>query len=392
SAKQGFWNGATPPLGYKIVEAEKRGSKIKKKLDIDPVEAELVRLIFELYTDGPDHTGALGIKETTKWLNSHGYRTRKGATFGIGPVHGILKNACYATGKWPYGKRNSRTGDLHDPSTVIEVDVPPIIPVELFEKAQAKLTSNHPKVTAPRIVNGPVLLTGLAVCASCGSGMTRTGTKRDHRSYKYYTCAGCHQKGKAVCKGRHVPMEKLDTLIIDNVKDQLLSPARIEVILSALVERQSGKDKSVQDRKAALEKELKEKDDKLKRLYRAIEDGVIELDGDIGERIKTLKHEREIIKASIERIAEQSKSTASVTPEKIEAFARLMQDKLENGDIQARKAYLRAVISTIEVDDHAIRIIGDKSVLAAAIAGKQTASENVRGFVRKWRTRHDSNV
>ena len=67
SAKQGFWNGATPPLGYKIVEAEKRGSKIKKKLDVDPVEAELVRLIFELYTDGPDHTGALGIKETTKW-------------------------------------------------------------------------------------------------------------------------------------------------------------------------------------------------------------------------------------------------------------------------------------------------------------------------------------
>jgi hypothetical protein len=25
SAKQGFWNGATPPLGYKIIEAERRG-------------------------------------------------------------------------------------------------------------------------------------------------------------------------------------------------------------------------------------------------------------------------------------------------------------------------------------------------------------------------------
>jgi site-specific DNA recombinase len=37
SAKQGFWNGATPPLGYRIVEAERRGSKIKKRLDIDPV-------------------------------------------------------------------------------------------------------------------------------------------------------------------------------------------------------------------------------------------------------------------------------------------------------------------------------------------------------------------
>jgi site-specific DNA recombinase len=44
NARQGFWNGATPPLGYKLIEAEKRGAKIKKKLAVDPVEAETVRL------------------------------------------------------------------------------------------------------------------------------------------------------------------------------------------------------------------------------------------------------------------------------------------------------------------------------------------------------------
>ena len=65
SAKQGFWNGATPPLGYKIVEAEKRGLKIKKKLAIDDVEAETVRLIFRLYLEGDGTTGPLGVKETT---------------------------------------------------------------------------------------------------------------------------------------------------------------------------------------------------------------------------------------------------------------------------------------------------------------------------------------
>jgi hypothetical protein len=46
SAKQGFWNGATPPLGYKNIEAERRGQKIKKKLAIDAVEAETVKLIY----------------------------------------------------------------------------------------------------------------------------------------------------------------------------------------------------------------------------------------------------------------------------------------------------------------------------------------------------------
>jgi hypothetical protein len=43
-----------------------------------------VRLIFKLYLDGDGATGPLGVKETTKWLNSHGYRTRRGATFGVG--------------------------------------------------------------------------------------------------------------------------------------------------------------------------------------------------------------------------------------------------------------------------------------------------------------------
>ncbi len=72
-------------------------------------------------------------------------------------------------------------------------------------------------------------------------------------------------------------------------------------------------------------------------------------------------------------------------------FARLMIDKLENGDVNGRKADIRAVISAIEVGDKTVRIIGCKNTLQAAIAGKQTANENVRGFVRKWRARRDSN-
>ena len=51
--------------------------------------------------------------------------------------------------------------------------------------------TNNPKMTPPRVVKGPTLLTGLAVCASCGAGITRTGTKRRHKTDAYYSCAGC---------------------------------------------------------------------------------------------------------------------------------------------------------------------------------------------------------
>ena len=157
-ARQGFWNGTTPPLGYRIVAAERRGPKVKKRLEIDPVEAELVRLIFRLYAEGDGRSGPLGVKEATKWLNEHGHRTRRGSTFGVGPLHRILKSSYYATGKWPYGRRNSRTGGLHDPATIVEIEIPPILPLELVEKVQARLAHNNPKVTPPRIVNGPTLL------------------------------------------------------------------------------------------------------------------------------------------------------------------------------------------------------------------------------------------
>ena len=95
-------------------------TKIKKKLDIDPVEAETVRLIFKLYLHGDGNSGALGVKEVVKWLNRNGYRTRRGESFGVASVHKILTNTVYI-GQWKFNKTSSRTapaqagrGSRHD--------------------------------------------------------------------------------------------------------------------------------------------------------------------------------------------------------------------------------------------------------------------------------------
>lgn len=269
SAKQGFWNGATPPLGYRIVEAERRGQKIKKKLDVDLVDAETVRLIFRLYLEGDDATGPLGVKDTTSWLNRHGYRTRRGSTFGVGPVHHILTNPCYSTGLWPYGKRDSRNGGQHDPSTVTMIPVPVLIEPAIAERVMAKLAQNNPRTTPPRVVNGPSLLTGLALCASCGAGMTRTGTNRRGKSYSYYSCAGCHQKGSSVCKERHIPAAVLDEIVLHNLKQRLLTPERLGSVLQLLADRQSTKADAVDRRLVALQREVTDTDERLRRLYRS---------------------------------------------------------------------------------------------------------------------------
>ena len=75
----------------------------------------------------------------------------------------------------------------------------------------------------------------------------------------------------------------------------------------------------------------------------------------------------------------------------LDNFSALMREKLDIGDIQARKAYLRSVISAIEVDDDVVRIIGEKASLAKVIAGRQGRFGHVRGFTSEWRDLGESN-
>ena len=91
------------------------------------------------------------------------------------------------------------------------------------------------------------------------------------------------------------------------------------------------------------------------------------------------KTSRSLIETSIECLVVQERL-------KIKAFGELMRAKLDAGDTQARNK------SRIEVDDRAVWIMGEKVALAKVIAGRAAQSGGVRGFVSKWRTRHDSNV
>jgi DNA invertase Pin-like site-specific DNA recombinase len=312
NARQGFWNGSMAPLGYRLVEAETRGSKVKKKLEIDSVEAETVRLIFNLYLHGDGQTGALGVKEVVKWLNGRGYRSRRGKTFGVGSIHRLLTNPVYV-GRWRYNQKSSKTGEKKSVDDIVEVHVPAILDEHTFARVQRQLHARSPKVVAPRITTGPTLLTGLAVCASCGAGMMlRTGTSATARVYRYYTCSNCTTKGKSVCKGRSISMEKLDHLVTENLVERLFKPERLSILLSSLAARRSEKARSLNTRLVALQREATDADDKLARLYRLIEDGVTDMDEVLKDRLVTLKAARDRAKAALERAKEDSASSIRI--------------------------------------------------------------------------------
>jgi site-specific DNA recombinase len=193
NARQGFWNGSKAPYGYAVVAAEQRGAKTKKRLAVDPVEAEVVRLMFRLFQNG-DGTSGPGVKAVVCWLNEHGYRTRLGARWGIGPLYRTLTRATYK-GEHSFNRQLWKTKQAKPVADHIAVPVEPIIDAATFDAVQVALRAKNPKAMPPRVITGPILLTGIATCASCGGGMTlRTGKSG---RYRYYACATCAQKGKS---------------------------------------------------------------------------------------------------------------------------------------------------------------------------------------------------
>jgi site-specific DNA recombinase len=391
NARQGFWNGATTPLGYKLIEAEKRGTKIKKKLAVDPVEAETVRLIFKLYLNGDGTSGALGVKEVVKWLNSRGYRTRKGNTFGVGTVHKLLTNTIYI-GRWRFNQTSSKTRTRKADDEVVEIPVPAIIEPHVFEQVRHHLHSRSPKVVAPRVTTGPILLTGLAVCANCGGGMMlRTGTSKGGRVYRYYTCSNCATKGKTVCKGRSIPMEKLDNLVTEHLMERLFKPERLAAILTSLSSRRAERAQSLNARLISLQREVTDAEDKLKRLYRLVEEGLTEVDEVLKDRLTALKADRDRAKDALGRAKEHSASRIRVDPALIERFGRTMRENFSTGSVPFRKAYLQSFINVIEVDEHQVRIKGSKDLLEKAVLASQQGLSGCSQMSTKWRARRDSN-
>ena len=389
NARQGFWNGSLPPIGYRTVAAETRGAKVKKKLEIDPFHADTVRLIYRLALHGDGTSGQMGVKNIVSYLNRNRIFTRDGGRWGIGQVHRILTRRTYI-GEHEFNKR-SKTKELKPVSEIVTVPVPPIIDRETFDTVQALLKARNPKVMPARVVSGPTMLTGLIHCAKCGGAMTiRTGKGG---RYRYYACSTKARQGPAACTGMAVPMEKLDDLVAGHLEDRLLQPERLETILGAVLDRREERAERRREHVAELNKRAAESELRLKRLYDAIEVGVADLDDPaLKNRIDGLKAIRDQAQADAERAQAmlQNSGQQAVTPQMLSKFARTARQRIRLEGGGYRRDHLRALAQRVEVDIGEVRIMGSKSrLLQTLVANGGANAVPTQGL--KWRREWDSN-
>ncbi|PWB93855.1 recombinase family protein [Methylosinus sporium] len=391
NAKEGFWNGAAPPYGYKTIVAEVRGKKQKKKLEVDEVEAPVVRRIFDLASKGVGKSGPLGVKKIVTYLNHNGYRTRNGNFWHIGPLHQLLTRSTYK-GVHQYNRSDSRTRAKRSEDEIVEVAVPPIVSVDQWSAVQEILRSKNPKVSPPQTVSGPILLTGMARCAECGSAMTiRTGKSG---RYRYYSCANAQARGKAACSGLSVRMERLDEAVTSALCERVLEPSRLENLLREIGDRMQEVDSRDRGEMLRVEAELAEAKLRLDRLHEAIEKGIVDAsDAQFASRIAKATTDRDVAAVAKERIVARRVSGVDITPDKVVAFGAVMRDAITAGEIPFRKTYLRLFVDEIRVGPEVALIRGRHDRLRSRVASGSPFDGGgmVPITVQEWRARRDSN-
>jgi DNA invertase Pin-like site-specific DNA recombinase len=397
NARQGYWNGSRPPFGYRVVAAEQRGARTKKKLEIDPLQAEHVRLAYRLARVGDGDRGPLGVRNIADYFNRHGIRTATGGRWGLGMVHEILTRQTYI-GLHHFNVYSWRKKEAKPADEVVVVPVPAIIAKDEFDEVQAFLKARSPKFVAPRFVDGPTLLGGICFCDQCGGAMTlRTSGKAEH--YRYYTCCTKARQGRhGVCKGRTVPMARLDDLVVDHLEDRLLDPDRLAELLAAVLDRRRADGDRQRERIAELKRQAVDANAKLTRLYAAIENGVADLaDENLKGRVAELQKIRDAARADVERAEGAGKGQpAEITADVVRRFGAAARRQLRTEGGGYRRHQVQAIAQRIEVGTNEVRILGSKARLLHALAAAdpivKSAANEVRGFVPGWLPEQDSNL
>ena len=234
------------PYGYRLNQEGNLWT-----LEVDEEEADIVRLIFDLYTTGDGKNPPLAIFGIVKKLTSmkvptymdkkesmgkekskrHGKKRRKYGEWSIGSVHHILMNETYS-GVWHYGKRKQNTDGLrykNDKSNMIPVDVPPIISPEQWSEAQKRLAYN--RENSRRNQKHEYLMSKRITCGVCGYKMGASPNYTGKRVYFYYACG--HSKSIGLYANQCSNTVTYSALSLDNqvwewIKTLLSDPGHLQ--------------------------------------------------------------------------------------------------------------------------------------------------------------------
>ena len=178
-------------------------------------EAEIIKEIFQRYVDGEGHR-TIAID-----LGSRGIRTKRGNVPDNRWIEFILNNPVYI-GKirWtPDGVRAVSKRDYQNESImVIDGLHEPIISMELWEKAQARLETQRVMFAKHARKNQPIdyMLKGLVRCSNCGATMAMASAVSGKAKIRTMQCCGY---SRGACYVSHsVTMPRIEAAVMEGLQ------------------------------------------------------------------------------------------------------------------------------------------------------------------------------
>lgn len=394
NARRGFHNGR-PPFGYRHVATGEIGNKgrEKKRLDIEPSEAAVIRRIFDLYIDGLNGH-ELGMSSIAQYLNSRGMQ-RRGKPWRIQTVDLALSSPIYR-GEYVFNQRSGKDRKRNPEDEIVRSQVPAIVDQRTYDFAAVRRRARRPSAAPARRLTSARLLSGMLTCGCCGAGMViSSGTSKGGKVHSYYTCQTKLSRGSSACPSKRLPVTPLETLVLTAFAERVLSPDRLKAILTELEKLQAHGSMDEQARLRELQARLKEKDEALTNLMEAIERKVLPLDETTRQRAQLHQNARSEILLEIGRLrAAQAPRPNAKSPRHIEAFSQAVKNRLFDRESGFARRYLGSLVTSITVGPEEVVLRGSKHVLAAAICADKLGRENVHTAMpvgHRYGNRHDVN-
>ena len=357
------------PYGYRYVRTTEDAAAYYAIID---AEADVVRLVFDLYT-----MGGLSIGAITRRLNERGVPTRKQkARWERSTVWAVLRNPAYrgtaCFGKTALAPRQRITRPLrlrgglamrdsanHErPRTEwIEIPVPALVSEETFALAQENL--EHNKRHAPRRTIEPSILHGLVHCRQCGYALYRTSTRSSARKIHYYRCLGSdayRHAGQALCDQKPIRQDLLDHLVWTEILRLLEDPTLIQNELNRRLEaaRQSS---PTQRRQESLNRDLIRARKAMERLLTAYQEALLSLD-ELRNRMPALRQREQAAQAELDALNTQSADRAAYLrlAETLTAFLERLRSNAQTLDIGERQRIMKLLVKEVIVGKDIITI------------------------------------
>ena len=335
--------GGIPPLGYDVGP--------DKTYTINEREAEAVKLIFLMFADGQ------GYNKIIDTLNDHGFKTKRGKTFGKNSLHDILVNEKYSgvyvfnrtQKKGADGKRNSHKAKADDDVIRIPGGCPAIISPGLWEEAKQKLATNkHASGAYSAKMN--YILSGRIYCGKCGAAMTgkRAKTGRNKTEYCYYECST--RKSRRTCDMKPINKEFVERNVIEALYDNLFCDEALTTAADTIYNYAASKNTEIPESIKRYKAELCRIENEISNIVNAIAKGMMH------ESMKAKMDELEAAKARLTiRIeeAQLQQQSHSLTREQIHAFLARNRD-IKDASPEQQKAVIQMFVEHITVHEDRI--------------------------------------